>query len=175
MPQTLTVSASDGSTTKTTTISVPVAGAATSWGGDYAWTCSSGQNCQSVFDLNVPAGAVLNVRVSSVSSGSVSQIALYAPGVALGGINLLTGTTRELRCATGSGCSNPAYALGEQKNGITATAAGIYRFAVTRNWGISCGGSGTFRVDVTSSLAFSFAGRSVQDVNSTVTQDGECK
>lgn len=124
--QTLTVSATDGTTTRTASFAVPVVGAATSWSGDYSWTCSSGQNCQSVFDLNVPAGAVLSLRVNNVSSGSVAQIALYAPGVALGGTNLLTGTTKELRCANGQGCSNPVYAAGEQKNGVTAASGGVY-------------------------------------------------
>lgn len=115
--QTRTVSASDGTTTRTASFTVPVVGATTSWSGDYSWTCTSGQNCQSVYDLNVPAGAVLNLQVDSVSSGSVAQIALDAPGVALGGTNLLTGTTKELRCANGPGCSSAVYAAGELKTG----------------------------------------------------------
>lgn len=116
-----------------------------------------------MFDLRVVAGSVLNVSVTKVSAGSVSQIALYAPGVALGGANLLTGTTNELRCATLSGCTNPVYAAGEHKNGVTAATTVTYRVAVTRNWGISCGGSGTFRLDVTSTLPFQFLSQTVQD------------
>lgn len=59
---------------------------------------------------------------------------------------------------------------------MTAASAGVYRFAVTRNWGISCGGTGTFRVEVTSSTTFSFVSRSVQDVNSLVAlAESECK
>lgn len=47
---------------------------------------------------------------------------------------------------------------------------------MTRNWGISCGGTGTFHVEVTSSAPFTFVSRSVQEVNSQVAQaESECK
>src|SRR5580765_1007876 len=74
----------------------------TSWSGDYGWTCPSGQDCQDVFDITLAAGSTVSISVSGVSSGSVAQIALYAPAVALGGTNLLTTTTKELRCNPGS-------------------------------------------------------------------------
>lgn len=176
--QTLTVSGTDGTSTRTATFALtvtPLPGV-TSFGGTYAWACSSGQNCQSVFDFTVAAGSVLNVSVSAVSSGSVAQLALYAPGVALGGTNLLTGNTKELRCASAGSCDAAAYAAGEHKNGVVAAVGGTYRLAVTRVWGISCGGSGTFRVDVTSNIPFQAAGPTVQNQQSAVAQaESECK
>lgn len=176
--QTLTVNGSDGTATRTATFSLtvlPLPGV-TSFGGDYSWNCASGQNCQSVFDITVVAGSVLNVSVSNVSAGSVAQLALYAPGVALGGVNLLTGSTKELRCASAGTCDAAAYMAGEHKNGVVATVGGTYRLAVTRNWGISCGGSGTFRVDVSSNTPFQVVGQTVQNQQSAVTQaESECK
>jgi hypothetical protein len=118
----------------------PDDGGVTSFGGNYGWTCPSSQNCQDVFDFNVAAGSVLTIRVTNVSAGSVSPIALYAPGVALGGTNLLTGNSNELRCTTGSSCDD--FVAGEHVDAISVQAAGTYRLAVTREWGTSCGGRG---------------------------------
>lgn len=144
----------------------------TNFTGNFGWNCASGVNCQDVFDFTVAAGSVLTVRVSNVSNESASQIALYGPGVALGGTNLLTGTTKELRCIVASSCSG--FTAGEQKTGITATQAGTYRLAVTRDWGFSCGASGTYRVEMTSNVAFEVGNQSVQD-GASLASGNECK
>ena len=133
----------------------------TSFGADYGWICASGINCQDVFDLQLTAGSVLTIRVTNVSSGSVAQLALYGPSVALGGVNLLTTTTKELRCLAGAGCST--FTAGEHVDAITVTQTGTYRLAITRDWGTSCGGTGTYRLDVTSTQAFQVMGQTVED------------
>jgi hypothetical protein len=139
----------------------------TSYGGSLGWVCLSGQNCQDVFDFTIDAGSVLTIRVSNVSAGSVAQMALYAPGVAPGGTNLLTGTTRELRCTTGADCN--LFTAGEHVDSYTAAVAGTYRLAVTRNWSNSCSGSGTYRLDVTSTKPFTVLGQTVNDQLSLAT------
>lgn len=150
----------------------PTPPGATTFSGDFGWTCASGVNCQDVFDFTVTAGSVLNVRVSNVSDGSASQVALYGPGVALGGTNLLTGTNNELRCITAPSCSS--YTAGEQKVGVTAATTGTYRLAVTRNWGISCGATGTYNVQLTSNVGFQVGTQTVQDGTSQA-PGSECK
>ncbi len=136
----------------------------TSFTGNFGWTCATGTNCQDVFNFTVVAGSVFTIRVNTVSSGSVAQLALYGPGVALGGINLLTGTTSELRCTNAGSCT--AFTGGEQVNAITLAQGGTYRLAVTREWGNSCGGTGTYRLEVTSTVAFQVAGQTVEDQTS---------
>ncbi len=131
---------------------------------DYGWTCASGTNCQDVFDVTLSAGSALTIAVSNVSSGSVSQIALYAPGVALGGTNLLTGNTNELRCTAGAGCAS--YTAGEQVSAFPITQSGTYRLAVTREWGTSCGGTGTYHLSLTSTAAIQVTGQTVEDQTS---------
>lgn len=144
----------------------------TSFSGNYGWACANLVNCQDVFDFTVAAGSVLTVRVNNVGGGSAAQLALYAPGIALGGTNLLTGTDRELRCTVANDCD--LFSGGEQKVGVTATQAGTYRVAVTRDWGLSCGGTGTYRLEVTSTTAFQVVGQTVQDAPSQA-PGAECK
>lgn len=136
----------------------------TSFSGTFGWTCSSGVNCQDVFDFTITAGSVLTVRVNNVSAGSASRIALYGPGTSLGGTNLLTGTTSELRCTNATNCD--LFTGGEQKVGLTVNQTGTYRLAVTRDWGVSCGATGTYRVELASSQTIVVGTQSVQDAAS---------
>jgi hypothetical protein len=133
----------------------------TAYGGNLGWSCLSTQSCQDVFDFEMEAGSVLSIRISNVSAGSVAQIALYGPGTPLGGINLLTGNNKELRCTTGADCNG--YTAGEQVTGFTLSQTGVYRLAVTRDWNNSCDPSGTYRVDISSSVAFKVLGVTGQD------------
>ena len=160
------------SNSPTSTDTNPPPSGVTTFSGNFGWNCASGINCQDVFDFTVAAGSVLTVRVNNVSADSASQLALYGPGVALGGINLLTGTTKELRCLVAASCS--AFTAGEAKVGVTATQAGTYRLAVTRDWGLSCGATGTYHVEMTSNVAFQVGTQSVQDAAS-LASGNECK
>ena len=49
-----------------------------------SWTCAFGENCQDVYDVGLAAGSVVDFTAGETTGGSVLQIALYAPGVALG-------------------------------------------------------------------------------------------
>jgi hypothetical protein len=131
------------------------------------WSCISGENCQDVYEIAFSEDSLVSFSVSNVGGGSVAQIALYAPGVALGGINLFTTTNDELRCRTGAGCSD--YTAGEQVTDFPIPSTGIYSFAVTRHDEDSCGQSGTYDLDITSNTPFSFMARTVNDVKSLAT------
>lgn len=126
-----------------------------------AWTCASGTNCQDVWDVDLGAGLV--TLATTTVTQSASQLALYAPGVALGGTNLLTGSEPELRCRSGAACGD--FAGGERVEYAVATA-GTYRVAVTRDWGNSCGASGTFTLDIASPGGVTVRGQTVNDVAS---------
>ncbi|MCB9082346.1 MAG: hypothetical protein H6555_11620 [Lewinellaceae bacterium] len=134
----------------------------------YSWKCSSGQNCQDVFDFVFKKGMKVDFRVSNVTDGSVAQIALYAPGVALGGTNLFTGTTKELLCNLQADCSKNQN--GQAVTSFTIPTDGTYRFAVSRNWGYSCGSTGNYRLMVHSSQAFKFDRQTADDEIAAVTE-----
>jgi len=136
----------------------------TSFSGNYGWACASSTDCQDVFDFRIEPGSVITIKVNNVSSGSVSQLALYAPGVVLGGVNLLTGNSRELRCTSASACEG--FTAGEQVSSYAVAAGGTYRIAVTREWDSSCGGTGTYRLAVTATKNFQLLGQTKEDTPS---------
>lgn len=129
-----------------------------------SWSCGVGEACQDVFDIVFDEGSVVTFTVHNVSEGSVSQIALYGPEVALGGTNLFTSSTDELRCREGVGCND--YTGGESVTAFIISDSGSYRFAITRNYDNSCGTSGTYDINITSSKNFVVSGQTVDDVDS---------
>ncbi len=121
------------------------------------WSCAAGSSCQDVYDLQVPAGATLTVNVGSVTGASVLRLALFGPGVALSGTNLLTGVAQDRMC------------MGQnQADGyvFTVAASGTYRLAVGRDWGSSAGSAGTYQLSLASSVPFSPQGQTVNDSGS---------
>jgi hypothetical protein len=139
----------------------------TSYDHQYGWDCTSGESCQDVFNISLPTGAVVTFEVIDVTGDSIVQIALYAPGVALGETNLFTGSTNELRCNYVDGCDTKPD--GQTASDFGVTTAGVYRLAITRDWAESCGSSGTYRLVITSSKAFAAPVPTVNDVASLAT------
>lgn len=139
----------------------------TSYDQTYDWACAFSEDCQDVFDIALTAGAMVNFSAIDITGNSVCQIALYGPGTALGGENLFTGTTDELRCNYVSGCGNNTG--GQAVSNFEVPATGTYRLAVTRDWGNSCGGAGTYRLMITSDTKFSGVTQTVDDVQSLAT------
>jgi len=142
----------------------------TSYDQVLGWDCSTGQSCQDVFDIAFAANTTVNLTAGETTGASVLQIALYAPGTALGGANLLTNDTRELRCNFVSGCTNNT--AGQTVAGFVVATAGVYRLAVTRDWGSSCGGSGTYRLTIDADKGFVAPVQTVDDVPSAATDWG---
>jgi hypothetical protein len=116
-----------------------------------SWACS-GNDCQSVWEVFLVKGST-TVGISGLTGNSIGQIALYAPGTALGGTNLLTNDTKELLYCTQQGnCSNGTSGVSKT---LTLTTTGLYKFTATRNNGNSCGGSGDFQASITSTYPIS--------------------
>jgi len=133
----------------------------TSFSQNDAWTCASSTNCQDVFDVHFSDGSVVTFQATDVTGGSIVQLALYAPGTPLGGVNLFTGNLNEMRCGTVTNCDS--LPEGQKVTDFVIPDEGTYRFAVTRDWGESCGGSGTYRVSITSDHGFPAPSRTVND------------
>jgi hypothetical protein len=125
-----------------------------------SWNCASDVSCQDVYDFQLTAGAMVSFKVTAVSSGSVAAIAVYGPNVTLGGTNLLTGDTTELLCNFDNNCSDGI--AGQDVENFSIPTTGTYRFAVTRNWGDSCGATGTYQVAVNSATTFASLGQTVK-------------
>ena len=124
------------------------------------WDCS-GSNCQDVYDFSFVKGSNVTFDVSNLTDGSVAQLALYAPGTALGGTNLFTESTSEIGCVINGGCdlNFEGYTVPTFK----IPASGVYRFAVTRNHGYSCGSDGEYDLMITSDKNFVFKSQTVDN------------
>lgn len=136
----------------------------TSYDEIFGWTCDSGESCQDVYNIEFAAGAVVDISAIDVTGGSVLQMALYAPGVGLGELNIFTGTADELLCGYVSNCLDVA--AGQVVTGLVIGEPGVYRLAITRDWATSCGSSGDYRVVITSDLEFTSLVTTGQDVAS---------
>lgn len=139
----------------------------TSYDEVFGWTCDSGESCQDVYNIEFAAGAVVDISAIEVGGGSVLQMALYAPGESLGGLNIFTGTTDELLCNYVASCTDNT--AGQSVAGLVIGDAGVYRLAITRDWDTSCGSSGDYRLVVTGDLEFSTPVLTGQNVTSLAT------
>jgi hypothetical protein len=125
------------------------------------FACPDNTNCQDVFDMHFEAGSNVMFMAYKTTGGSIVQLALYAPGTALGSTNLFTNTANEYRCGPVTDCdSQPA---GQMVASYIIPKTGTYRFAVTRDWAESCGGDGTYTVEITSDKGFTKPTRSAND------------
>lgn len=138
----------------------------------YGWKCTSGNNCQDIFDLEFAKGTQVTFKISPVSAGSTAQIALYDKDTPLGGINQFTQTTNELRCNTERDCNKNT--AGQTVNNFIAPNAGTYRLAVSRNWSLSCGAEGTYTLTITADRNFKVVKQSGNDLQAKVSS-AECK
>ena len=128
----------------------------------FVWDCTSiGNSCQDVFDIEFSHGSLVTFRATETTDGSVLQIALYAPGVELGGVNLFTGDETELLCNLVNGCNNNVD--GQRVDDFVIPTDGVYRLAITRSWAESCGHSGSYRLIIDSDTRFQEPDQSVDD------------
>jgi hypothetical protein len=114
-------------------------------------------------------GTSATFEVTDLTGNSIAQIALYAPGVRWA-ISIFTGTNNEYRCNHDNNCATmPAQVI----NDFPLSVGGVYRLAVTRDWGASCGGAGTYRLVIGADKRFEFPARTVNDV-ATLAPGAEC-
>ncbi len=126
---------------------------------DGGWDCAIGENCQDVYDFDLPAGVSLSLSATNVTGASVARAAVFAPGVALDGTNLLTATNADFGC-------------GPQNQNLVAppidtTVEGTHRVAIGRDWGYSAGSSGTYTLNLgVTTIPSALPMQTVDDVNS---------
>jgi hypothetical protein len=127
------------------------------------WECN-GSNCQDVFDFSFIKNSKVTFKISEVSGSSMVQIALYKEEDPLGGTNLFTDNNQEVTCFLDNDCD--AGAAGYTITDFLIQSTGTYRFAVTRNHGMSCGWNGGYKIDISANTNFEFKEQSVDDESS---------
>ncbi|WP_010515905.1 hypothetical protein [Leptospira licerasiae] len=107
-----------------------------------SWNCAFSINCQNVYSLNFNQADTLTIAVSSVTGSSVVRLAVFS-GTTLNGTNLINGSTTDREC------------VGQDTNDTVAVSipsAGPYSLTVGRDWNYSAGASGTYSLNLSSSL-----------------------
>ncbi|TGK05102.1 hypothetical protein EHO59_09520 [Leptospira semungkisensis] len=113
------------------------------------WNCSFATNCVEVYKLNFTQTDTLSIAVSSITGGSVLRLAFYS-GTALNGTNLLNGSTNERTCPSPPTAGNQD--VGDSTS-VAIPSTGVYTLTVGRDWGASLSGSGTFSLNLSTTLA----------------------
>jgi hypothetical protein len=104
-----------------------------------SWNCGFGESCQDTYTFDVAAGTTLTIDVTDLTDSSAVRTSLFAPGVALGGVNLFTGANNDRGC---TGKLEPEHIV------YTVKDAGVYTLAVGRYWAESGGDTGTYTLQV---------------------------
>ena len=126
------------------------------------WNCTAGESCQDVYEVYAPPMSTWTIGLANVTGSSNGRLAVYAPGIALGGFDIITGTGDEASCF--------GQDMNEQFAGIPISAGGVYRVAVTRDFGTSAGDSGSFDLVISSNKWIDpSGGRSVDDTQTLAT------
>lgn len=125
--------------------------------GNGTWNCTLGQSCQDVYEFSIDEPGSAIVKVDSISGGSALRMALYAPGQNLGETNLLTNNSSEVECLS----QNTRF-----EDTISLAAAGIYKLAVTRDWGSSAGFNGAYSLTLATSVPRTDIGQVIDDESS---------
>lgn len=126
------------------------------------WACGVGVDCQDVYDFvitNPIAADGLTVAVTAITGNSAIRLAVFGPGSALNGTNLINGGTTDHRCVAFD--TNDSVTVNNQ------TTTGTYRVAIGRDNANSAGTSGTYSLSV--SLSAAKLASSGQTVNDTAT------
>ncbi len=128
--------------------------------------CSGTEDCQDVFEFTLSEPATAQLRVFSVEGSSVIRVAIHAPGIELGGVNILTNSTDDLQC------------VGQDEElvffPVRLLVKGTYKLAITRDFLGSAGSTGFYEATLFTSKPASFGGQIVDDVDSLAT-GGDCE
>ena len=117
---------------------------------DSGWNCGSGENCQDVYDIDLPAGVNLTIAATNITGASVARAAVFEPGVGLDGTNYGCGPQNAALVA-------PPVAIG---------SAGTHRVAIGRDWGYSAGSAGTYTLSIgVDGVPSTTPAQTVDDVN----------
>lgn len=125
--------------------------------------CHIGQSCQDVYEFDFEADTEMLFDIKNITGSSVIRYAIYAPGIDLGGDNLLNETIYEVKCTDKDKSISDA---------VTIKTAGVYKLTVTRDWGLSSGLSGYYTLEVFATKPFKNVKQIANDKETLV--EGKC-
>ncbi|MDH7446269.1 PPC domain-containing protein [Aquimarina sp. 2201CG14-23] len=111
------------------------------------WSCNLSETCQDIYKFQFKAGSRISISIEEVTGSSVVSLDVYVDFGEIGGPNLLTNGG-----ITHYGCTgqNEEVSLGN----ILLPEDETYNIAVARDWGLSAGFDGTYKLTVISDTPF---------------------
>jgi len=125
-----------------------------------SWTSIPGEPTQDVLVFNLKKEADYHLEITDITGASDVKMAVYPPGIPLGGVNLLTFDVQEYNCIWGAAGRDA-----DESVEFTAPLNGSYQITATRDWDHSSEGlEGTYKLLLRSEEPFEVLGLAANDV-----------
>ncbi len=111
------------------------------------WSCNINEDCEDVYQFEFKKDTKIAISIEDVTGKSVVSLDLSAEFGQFGGPNLLNDGK-----LTYYGCTNQDEEV--SISNIIISETGIYNLSVARDWGLSAGFDGTYKVTIISNTAF---------------------
>ncbi|MDO5977653.1 hypothetical protein [Flavivirga spongiicola] len=124
------------------------------------WNCNLSETCEDIYQFKFKKGSRISISIENVTGKSVVSLDLSANFGEFGGPNLLTqGKLTYYGCTT----QDESVAIVN----IYISETGTYNLAIARDWGLSAGFGGTYRLTIISDTAFTEGETPVNDIEAT--------
>ncbi len=124
------------------------------------WHCDLGETCEDIYQFEFTEGTRISISVEAVTGRSVVSLDLSAEFGQYGGPNLLNAGK-----ITYHGCT------GQNENvsltNILVSETGTYNLAIARDWGLSAGFDGAYKLTVISDTGFTEGETPLDDMVAT--------
>ncbi len=111
------------------------------------WLCELGQTCEHIYQFELKKDSKISVSVEDITGNSTVSLDLSVEFGQFGGPNLLNnGEVSYYGCTD----QNEEISL----TNITISETAIYNFSVARDWGLSAGSEGSYKVTIISDTPF---------------------
>ncbi|GAA4273305.1 PPC domain-containing protein [Aquimarina gracilis] len=111
------------------------------------WDCEIGHTCEDIYQFEFKEGSRISISIDNVTGSSVVSLDLAADFGQFGGPNILNeGALSYYGCTGQDGEVSLA--------NILISETGTYNLAIARDWGLSAGFDGTYKLIIVSDTSF---------------------
>ncbi len=118
-----------------------------------AWDCELGDSCEDLYEFDFKAGTKISISIEEIDGSSVVSLDL---SLHIAGTNILTNGDITYYGCTGQ---DESVALAN----ILLNDAGKYHLKVARDWGLSAGADGNYKLTIIADTPFEAVGLTADD------------
>ncbi|WP_303315949.1 pre-peptidase C-terminal domain-containing protein [Flavivirga abyssicola] len=124
------------------------------------WNCNLSETCEDIYQFEFKEGTRISISIENITGKSVVSLDLSADFGEFGGPNLLTEGK-----LTYYGCTTQDESVSVTNVNISET--GIYNLAVARDWSLSAGFDGAYKLTIISDTTFTEGETPTNDTEAT--------